>query len=265
MTGFPMPQSMHVVAFHIAESIDIASFRTDYSGVLLAASGSELVYGVGEHQYLGVFGFGGVVFAGFNDAEATQTLNLLAAYCEHLLEDRVRDDLAIVQSDAMRFDFTKLCVPKLTTEVIRIAMEAAARSAAVAYYVHVCESLLAEVREITHTLEHKGRIGISKREMLKFIGKTLNTKNRIDEAIYIFDVPLFVWNNEYLDRINTGLIDHFELNTRLKGIHSRLETVEDNLSVFSDLFHHRESAFLEWIIIVLISIEVLDMFLSKFM
>jgi required for meiotic nuclear division protein 1 len=39
--------------------------------------------------------------------------------------------------------------------------------------------------------------------------------------------------------------------------------VEDNLAVFRELYMHRESSQLEWIIIILICIEVAEMLITK--
>jgi len=91
----------------------------------------------------------------------------------------------------------------------------------------------------------------------------LNTKNTIAENLYILDSPDVAWENEYLDRLHDTLVRHFELVPRYREIDNTLKIVEDNLTVYMSYNHHRESSRLEWIIIILIIIEVLDTFASK--
>jgi uncharacterized Rmd1/YagE family protein len=99
--------------------------------------------------------------------------------------------------------------------------------------------------------------------MLKFIGKALNTQNDIADNIYIFDAPDLVWDDEYLDKLHVGLMKHFDLRVRFSEIEYTLRIIEDNLSVFREISHQRESSILEYIIIALILVEVFDLIISK--
>ena len=101
--------------------------------------------------------------------------------------------------------------------------------------------------------------------MMKFIGKALNTQNDIADNIYIFDAPELVWDDEYLDNLHKGLMKHFDLRVRFSEIEYTMRIIEDNLSVFREISHQRESNILEWIIIILILVEVFDLFISKFL
>jgi len=42
-----------------------------------------------------------------------------------------------------------------------------------------------------------------------------------------------------------------------------LRIIEDNLRVFSEIINQRESSLLEWIIILLILVEVFDLLITK--
>ena len=99
--------------------------------------------------------------------------------------------------------------------------------------------------------------------MLKFIGKALNTQNDIAENLYIFDEPDLVWDDEYLDLLHKGLSKHFDLRLRFTDVEYTLRIIENNLDVFREISHQRESSLLEWIIITLILVEVVNLILSK--
>ena len=99
--------------------------------------------------------------------------------------------------------------------------------------------------------------------MLKFLGRALNTQNDIAENIYIFDTPDLTWEDEYLDRLYQALMKHFDIKVRFSEIEYTLRIIEDNVTVFRDIIHQRESHLLEYIIIILILVEVFDLIISK--
>ena len=116
---------------------------------------------------------------------------------------------------------------------------------------------------INNYLEQTGKLNVNRRNMLKFIGKALNTQNEIADNIYIFDAPEQVWDDEYLDKLHKGLLRHFDLRVRFSEIEYTLRIIEGNLNVFREISNHRESNMLEWIIIILILVEVFNLLISK--
>ena len=98
---------------------------------------------------------------------------------------------------------------------------------------------------------------------LYVLGRTLNVKNRIAQSLYILDSPEETWEDEYLSTIDSALKRTFEINARHRNIDLELQLVKDNLEVVKDLVYHRESKVLEWIIIALILVEVLNLFVEK--
>ena len=97
----------------------------------------------------------------------------------------------------------------------------------------------------------------------KYIGRTLNLKNRITENFYIFDSPDETWEDENLSKLDTGLKKTFDLQTRFRTIQEGLGIVKENLELFKDILQYRNSTLLEWIIIALIFVEVLNLFFEK--
>ncbi len=87
--------------------------------------------------------------------------------------------------------------------------------------------------------------------------------NRITENLYIFDSAPSTWDDESLDKIDIELKKTFDLQSRYRSIHEELQIIKESLDLFKDIMHHRKSNALEWIIIVLIMVEVVNLFVSK--
>ncbi len=256
---------MKITAFYIAEQLNLKQLRENYTASLLQENPSELFYRVDADTYFYAFDYGAVVFANMPDIDMSKNLALLQAYCTNPQADKIRDDFEIMLSKSEQpvFHFDNLAVPLIDENVTKIAMLNTAQSVAMDFYDQRANILLSEVRNFTNQLEIEGSIRISRKNMLRFIGRMLNDKNKVIENLFIFDSPDQVWDDEYLDKVHRGLVRTFDLHSRFKEIEYTFKIIEDNLSVFRELYLHRESKQLEWIVIILICIEVLNVFLEK--
>jgi len=260
-----MSQKAKLSAFLVANQLDIKGIKSFLDIKPLADSSSELYYGFSGGKYQFYFNYGVIVFAGYTEDEMKYAVKTVAMYQKNALTNWLRDDheLRLDEGNDVRFEFDEVVVGRLDEKVIRIAMFNLAQSVALDYYHGVSENLLTEVKGFANQLELTGKLKISRKNMMRFIGRALNTQNEIAENIYIFDAPELVWDNEYLDKLHQGLMKHFDLRVRYNEIEYTLRIIEDNLSVFREIIHQRESSILEYIIIILILVEVFDLIITK--
>jgi required for meiotic nuclear division protein 1 len=262
-----MSHQIRLSAFLVANQLDIKGIKSFLDLAPLADSSAELFYSFGEGKYQYYFNFGVVVFAGYTEDEIKWALKAIQAYQKNPVVNWLRDfhDIKVEPGSEVLFQFNQVVVDRIDAKVYRITMFNLAQSVALDYYHSVSENLLAEVRGFATQLEQTGKLKISRKNMLRFFGRALNTQNDIAENIYIFDAPDLVWDDEYLDKLHKGLIKHFDLRVRFSEIEYTLRIIEDNLSVFREIIHQRESSLLETIIILLILVEVFDLIISKFL
>lgn len=260
-----MEKTVKLSAFLVANQIDVKGVKAFFDIKPLADSSSELFYSYSVDKYQYYFNFGVVVFAGYTEDEMKYAVKTVHPYLRNPLGVWLRDDhdLKAEEGRTLSFEFDELIVDKLDSSVIRIAMFNLAQSVALDYYHQVTETLLAEVKGFANELEVSGRLKISRKNMMRFIGRALNTQNEIAENIYIFDAPDIVWDDEFLDKLHQGLMKHFDLRVRFSEVEYTLRIIEDNLSVFREITHQRESNLLEYIIILLILVEVFDLLITK--
>lgn len=260
-----MSQALKLSAFLVSNQLDIKGIKAFLDIKPLADTSSELFYSFSGGKFQYYFNYGVLVFAGYNEDEMKWATKAIAGYQKNPLVPWLRDDheIRVEEGIPISFEFDEVVLDRLDEKVIRIAMLNLAQSVALDYYHSVTESLLNEVKGFAHQLEETGKLEISRKNMMRFIGRALNTQNEIAENIYIFDSPDLVWEDEFLDRLHRGLMKYFDLRVRYNEVEYTLRIIEDNLSVFREITHQRESNLLEVIIIILILVEVFDLLITK--
>ena len=256
---------MKIEAYQISEIINLKKFRHEYTSQPLIFNSSELFYKQGEDKYCYLLSYGIVVFASFTDLEKSEFLKYVKGFIEDEVEEKYEEHF-IVQTDSsvsVVLNYDSITVSEITDNTVRIVMLNIGQSVALDFYEDLTLEIFKDSREITDELEKTGTFKYSKRDLLKFIGRTINIKNSIIDNLYIFDSPEEVWENEHLERIDKGLKKTFDLKMRYQDIDYKLKIVQDNLRLFTDLLQNRESTRLEWIVIILILIEVFDIFIKK--
>lgn len=254
------------IAYQVSENIHIKKFKSDFIGELLYSTNYELFYHIDQKSYAYVLNYGVVVFANYNDVGISQFLNLVKKNSDTILEKPYREDFVLYEEPdkELTFTHTSLSVPKVNDDVIRVTMLYVGQSVSVDYYAGLSQLLLSEMSRLTNDLERFGKLKISKKNLLKVIGKTLNVNNGIIDNLYIIDPPEIAWENEYLDKISTGLVATFDLKQRFREVEYTLKVTENNLNIFISLLQNKESTTLEWIIIALILFEVVNAIIDKF-
>ncbi|WP_431133817.1 RMD1 family protein [Psychroserpens mesophilus] len=255
----------NVLAYQVSNTISIKEAKRQLDWTLLFQDSDELFFEFSGDKYIYVFQYGMVSFFNMTTKEINRTLDLLKPYCKDYLAEKLSEDVSVVinNNQNVKVEFDKVILPELNAEMLRLVMLNASQSVALTSYSEITEALLIETNEHTKYLEDRGKLDISGNKLKRFIGKTLNIKNKISENLYIFDSPDITWEDEQLNKLNIDLKQTFDLKDRYHLIHDRIDIIKENLELFKDIMDHKESSRLEWIIIILIVIEVIDMFILK--
>lgn len=250
---------VRIIAYQVAQQINIKKVKEAYKAELLSSSSVDLFYFDKEkNKAIYVLSYGVVVFANHDAIETSRFIEFIKPFSISFLEIPYKEDLNIQQSNELSFSYNDVQLPDPNSQVIGIVMINVAQSVFLDFYTDISQDLLEKSAIFTNELENFGRMKISRKNLLKFIGKTLNTKNRIVDNLYIFDVPDIVWEDEYMGKVNNGMVKTFDINTRFREIEYTLKIVESNLSIFTQLVQEKRSNALELIIIFLILFEIIN-------
>lgn len=245
----------------IAESFNIKKFRSEFRAEEFSGSTSEVFYALMEtNRYLYVFDYGVVVFANYDAVAKNEFMQFIKNYATTLVNIDLTEEYRIVIDERINKVLVKndfVTVPQIDSSLLRIIMLNIGQSVALEHYEVLTDELITSSKHYILELEHHGKLSISKTNLLKYIGKVLNVKNSIVDNLYILDDPNLVWDNEELNLLNRHLKTNFDINPRFKDLDYRLQIVENNLTLFTDVLNVRESARLEWVVIILIALEIL--------
>ncbi|HEY0678726.1 MAG TPA: RMD1 family protein [Chitinophagaceae bacterium] len=252
-----------VIAYGLADSFDIKGIKSILKLDLIYSDADQLYYGTGDGRFAYIFNYGVVCFFNFNEERIIEMQKMLEPYSRNPFEKALNEEFE-VETGPINVGYNKIVIPSYHPQVIRIIMFNVAQSVVLDYYSYQTDRLLEDTNYHTQMLEKRGRLGIRGNALKKYIGKTLNLKNRIAENLYVFDSPPQTWENEELDVLHQQLKRSFDLQNRFRDVSEGLGIVKENLSLFKDLLQYRNSTMLEWIIIILIAIEVLHFFWTEF-
>lgn len=114
-----------------------------------------------------------------------------------------------------------------------------------------------QTKHVPQELAEKGRISLSRREISKQIGSLFMERNSINLHSDILDVPGFFWEHPEHEELYIMTINDQDLKARTTVLNTRLDIIRELFEVLNDALNNRHSALLEWIIILLIFIEVI--------
>jgi uncharacterized Rmd1/YagE family protein len=257
---------LKVLSLQIADGIDIKQFGAVFKAELLHGDSDELFYRVKSQtqKFAYIFKYGIVSLLGYNEVDTMAFIQAIAPYCKNPFDHHISDEFDIeVNAGRNKFGYNKIEIEGATTEALRLIMLNVSQSVALDHFSQQTNLLLEEATHHTMQLERKGRLDLSGTNLKKYIGRTLNLKNRIETNLYNFDSPEETWEDENLNRLDIGLKRTFDLQARFRTIREGLEIVKENLDLFKDLLQYRNSIALEWIIIILILVEVINLFIEK--
>lgn len=263
-------QNLKVQAFQVAESINIKKLKSDFRAALHTGTPSDLYYHFEDgNRYLFVLNYGVVIFCNYDEIGRSEFLRFVQPYAENWLDLDIFEDYNIEFHENLQRHKVKsdvVAVPQnASPELIQIVMLNVGQSCALEYYEILTENMLESTKKHIVELEAQGKFSTSRKNLLKLIGKVLNVKNSIVDNLYILDDPASVWDDDDLAALNRTLKSNFDTNQRFKDLDYRLQIVEDNLRLFTDILQNRESSMLEYIIIALILIEVINIFREALM
>ena len=258
------PATLALVADYYEGQIDGRLFRIRHAHHRVV-SANPLVIEPEEGRFVYLAKFGGVVF--WNCSEA-----LIAAIHQEIAAlgdpgnrvEGVRDQLTVhVGTPEDRVGFSEVWLREFTVDRLKIVSLALAQSVALDHIEGAVRAAMARFEPVVADLARRGRLCLNHHQALKLIGFTMETRATVLEDLTLFDDPPETWESESLAHLDGALFDQFDLDERLGAIQQKLAYLTDAAARVIDLLTTRKNHRLEWIVIILIAVEIVFFLLEK--
>ncbi len=204
--------------------------------------------------------FGSLIFINCSDALILSFCDRMARFAEvfrsvHVTKYRDTYTLKTGNGSELKITNENAVMPRYFPACVNIISFVIAKSVALERIEEQVDLLLDEMEGVIQLLE-RGKLAIPDRKLARLASSILNFKYKSIAHIMVLDKPDITWDNEELDHLYGRMANLFELSQRYHEIKTKSETLMDITEVFTGLSHAQRSTRLEWIIIILIALEI---------
>lgn len=267
LPGEPGAPAHYVVpADYYLGQINLKRFRARYPHYPVLLS-DPLVIELERGSYAVLTKFGGVCYWNCSQA-AVQTLREELADLPGILQrdDVVCDDLEVyVGQREDRVTFSGVALRQLSLEQLKIISVALCQSVALDRIEQEVSDALEKFAPLVTTIRRRGHLRLGEREILRNVGFALELRSAVLANLTLFDAPPETWESEDLARLHGLLYDHFDLEDRISAVTQKISFLSDLNGILMDVLNNRKSHRLEWIIIVLIAVEIVVFLYLEFL
>lgn len=213
-----------------------------------------------EHCDIFLFSFGTAVFWGLEDIEESDFLKYLRPFETAILETSEFDEFSFQTGTTLRISQDEITLP-FPSALNKLAVSyGIAQSVKLAVFESTIRKTIDKTKHLPEEIVRKGKIVLSRSEISKTIGQLFLDRSSINLHTDILDTPEIFWEYPENEPPYRLVANYLDVQTRVSVLNQRLNIVKELLEMLSTELNHRHSSRLEWIIIVLIFLEIIIAF-----
>lgn len=206
------------------------------------------------------FSYGCVVTWGLSEREERERLLMLAQHgfmIEPLSEEEV-DDFGYTHLEGAKASIAKDVITLTSYQILeKLAISfGLAQSVKLGVFERTVEQTIQETRSIPERMARDGKIRLRRAAITKRIGQLFVDRASINLHSDILDHPEFFWENDEWLSLYVRASKYLEIDRRTEVLNKRLDIIKELFDMLASEMNQNHSNKLEWIIIILILIEV---------
>jgi uncharacterized Rmd1/YagE family protein len=213
-------------------------------------------------QQVLVFSFGSVVFINHShEDEIIVLLKYLHSFepdIDILKADRYMDDYSLHIGETEYIELTDefVVVPEFEVFYPELISTILAKSVALEKIEEQLGNIQDNLETMIDRLE-KGKLRVGNKELARTTAIIVRHEYNSLAYIMILDKPDITWTSSNASEFYDRMMEFFELNDRFKILKSKTDILYHIMEGFSNISHSIRGLFVEWIIVILIVVEVI--------
>lgn len=228
--------------------------------IQLADDGGEIEFGRKNDVF--IFEYGVVIMWGYTVKEEQAFLEDMAKFESEKLS---AED---IQVEEFNYYITTSYQPRIYNDFITLRDDsnymlklsishALAQSVKISLFEELVDNTIEDTQDIPQQIAHTGKVEMTRDETMKSIGELFILRININLHGSVLDSPELMWAEPHLEPIYQATCGYLEINQRVELLNQRLEVISDLLQMLKDQLGHSHEENLEFIVVVLVCIEVL--------
>ncbi len=249
-------------AYCLAKGFNFSALKDDFSAKERAVAYRGVLHMQKWDGEAFIFDFGVLVLWGMDHDQTKKMLENIKPY---LVEEFVSPI-----EDAFTFDVNHRKTA-VRDDHITLESEEALEKLAVSYglaqsvklaeFENYVDEAIQHTKEIPERIAKSGSSQLTRMQISKMRGRLFLVSSAITQNVNLLDTPEFFWEYPELDPSYLTIARYLEVNNRLRILEKRLQSIHELFGMLADEQKHRHSATLEWVIIGLITFEVMGFIL----
>lgn len=184
----------------------------------------------------------------FRDFLQTHELNPLKTNISEGFDYVVSNEYKI-QEDTIYMDsqniYTKIAISHAIAQALKLEV-----------FETLIQNSINDNAKIPNQLVQNGKIDLNKKDISKKLGELFLIKSSLNLHYELLDTPEFFWEYSEYENYYDKMIKYLDLKARVEVLNKKVEVIQELFDMLKSEQNHKYSSFLEWIIILLISFEI---------
>lgn len=206
------------------------------------------------------FDYGVVVAWGLTESEEKSLMSEVSPFAK----DRLSED--DIETEALQYCHDLNSTARVFGDIIILKQEnmqvkltighALAQSVKLSVFEELLEEAIFSAQPIPKLLAATGRVSLSHSQINKKIGRLFILRMHINLVSNVLDTPEIFWSQRQWEPLYKAARSYLEISQRVDVLNQRMSVISDLLDMLKEHLTSLQGEYLEWIVIILVAIEV---------
>lgn len=207
------------------------------------------------------FDYGVVVTWGLTESEEKSLISEVSPFAKDRLSE------TDIETEALQYCHDLNSTARVFGDIIILKQEnmqvkltishALAQSVKLSVFEELLEEAICSAQPIPKLLAATGRVSLSHNQINKKIGKLFILRMHINLVSNVLDTPEIFWSQRQWEPLYKAARSYLEISQRVDVLNQRMSVISDLLDMLKEHLTSLQGEYLEWIVIILVAIEVI--------